>query len=45
MKYAGGIRSTNADISSNKTSETLVDRKSKAFYAMLINVELVGPKV
>lgn len=44
MRYAGGIRRENADMSNIKTSEMLVDRKSKVFYAMLIIVELVGPK-
>ena len=42
MRYAGDIRSANADISNDKRSEKLRRRKSKGFYARLIRVELVG---
>ena len=43
VKHAGGIRSENADISSDKQSERLCHRKSKGSYAMLISVGLAGP--
>ena len=37
-KFAGDIRSANADMSNDKISEILIGRKSKVSYAMLINV-------
>ena len=43
VKDAGGIRSANADMSSDKGSERLPRRKSEDSYATLIGVGLVGP--
>jgi hypothetical protein len=43
VKHAGGIRSANADMSSDKGSEKLPRRKTKGSYATLIDVGLVGP--
>jgi hypothetical protein len=42
-KAAGGIRSANADMSSDKQSEKLCRRKPKVSYATFIGVGLVGP--
>ena len=42
-RMAGLYRSENAGMSSDKGSEKLPRRKSKVFWAMLINSELVGP--
>ena len=41
-KDAGGIRSANADMSSDKASEKLARRKPKVSYATFIGVGLVG---
>ena len=43
VKSAGGIRSANADMSSDKQSEKLCRRKPKVSYATFIGVGLVGP--
>jgi hypothetical protein len=43
VKHAGGIRSANADMSSDKQSERLCRRKPKVSYATFIGVGLVGP--
>ena len=43
VKHPGGIRSANADISSDKGSEKLPRRKTKVSYATLIDVGLVEP--
>ena len=40
---AGLYRSENAGMSNDKRSKKLLRRKSKVFWAMLINSELVGP--
>ena len=42
VKSAGGIRSANADMSSDKQSEKLCRRKPKVSYATFIGVGLVG---
>lgn len=43
VKCPGGIRSANADMSSDKGSEKLPRRKTKVSYATLIDVGLVDP--
>ena len=42
MRFCGGIRSANADISNDKTSEKLVRQKTKVSCPMLIKAGLVG---
>ena len=42
-KYAGGIRSANADMSNDKGSEKLPRRKIKGSCPTLIGTGLVGP--
>lgn len=44
MRFAGGIRSANADMSNDKGGEKPPRQKSKVSYATLIGVGLVGPK-
>jgi hypothetical protein len=43
VKFCGGIRSEDADMSNDKKSEKLFRRKSKVSYARLIRVGLVDP--
>ena len=43
VKSAGGIRSANADMSSDKQGEKPCRRKPKVSYATFIGVGLVGP--
>ena len=43
MRFAGGIRSANADMSNDKGGEKPPRQKSKVSYATLIGVGLVGP--
>ena len=43
VRNPGGIRSANADMSSDKGSEKLPRRKTKVSYATLIDVGLVDP--
>lgn len=42
VKLTGDIGSANADMSSDKMSENLIDRKPKVSYATFIGVGLVG---
>lgn len=45
VKYVGGIRSENADISNDNIGENPIRRKSKVSCSPPIGAGLVGPKV